>query len=274
MGRQASVTSRTVMFCLAGFSARVSSGAWPGSDFAATAPVSALSSVSRSARACWRLSTVSRARDTSCASFMVRPAPRAAVVARPSVVALTALRPRSAPSTVAPREIATWSPCWVAWPDSRSTACWARRIFSWSTATFGAYFFRSSSSASSRPSRPACWMRTRKSPSDSSGRDTSLRSALTWSSSRRVRNNQPAKSRLQLSKLFFLPATPGSSPNSAPTTGSVSRSPRATGVSRACSQSTPIASSVMAVRNTPSWATSTPRRGSVKRTCAAPSSMG
>src|SRR6185503_302939 len=122
-GAQARATNRIAMSCLVGFSASVSSGARAGSVLAATASVSALSSASRSVKACSRLSTVSLARETSCISFMVRPAPRAAVVARPSVVALTALRPRRAPSTVAPSEMATWRPCWVAWLDSRSVAC-------------------------------------------------------------------------------------------------------------------------------------------------------
>ena len=50
-------------------------------------------------------STFSCARLTSSCSLDARPTPRAAVVARPRVVALNVLRPKSAPRTVAPIEM-------------------------------------------------------------------------------------------------------------------------------------------------------------------------
>ena len=48
--------------------------------------------------------------------------PRAAVVARPSVPALIALRPSKAPTSVAPIDTAAWSFCCVDCSDSRAFA--------------------------------------------------------------------------------------------------------------------------------------------------------
>ena len=57
----------------------------------------------------------------SSASFDARPIPRAAVVARPSVLVLIDLRPSSAPKIVAPMETAVCSFAWDACSDSRAT---------------------------------------------------------------------------------------------------------------------------------------------------------
>lgn len=152
-GAHASATSRTAMFCRVGLSASVSSASASGSVLAPRAAASALNCSSRRAISWSTAATVSLARPTSCVSLSTRPAPRAAVVARPMVPTLIDLRPRKAPRIVAPTEIAVWMPCCVACSLSRATACSARRRRSCSAACLGAYFWRSSSLALSRSCR-------------------------------------------------------------------------------------------------------------------------
>ena len=133
-------------------------------------PRPALKASSRSASCCWSASTVSLARPTSCRSLRTRPAPRAAVVARPSVEALIAFRPRKAPSRVAPTEIAAWSPCCVTCSDSRSTA-WPRAadLLLERGLLRCVLLAEPVERLPSRCSRPACCKRARKSPSVSPG---------------------------------------------------------------------------------------------------------
>ena len=131
-------------------------------------------------------STLSAARLTSDDSFMVRPTPRAAVVARPSVPVLTAFRPSSAPSTVAPNETAVCSFDSDACCCSRSTAASARRSRSASAACLGAYFLPHR--VDRRVARGACassCSRMRKSRSDSSGVRGELRASDARNSSSR-----------------------------------------------------------------------------------------
>ena len=141
--------------------------------------------------------TVSFARPTSSVSLSTRPAPRAAVVARPIVETQIDLRPRKAPRMVAPTEIAVWMPCCLACSLSRSTACSARRRRSWSAATLGAYFWRRASLARSRSCRVDSCRRTRKSRSDSPGFETTFSDGLRSSSSFCDWSSQAAKSLLQ-----------------------------------------------------------------------------
>src|SRR5262249_29313914 len=79
-----------------------------GHRVAAQPSLSASALKARSSSAgCWRrAASVSWARPTSCRSLRTRPAPRAAVVARPSVEAVIAFLPRKAPISVVPIEIA------------------------------------------------------------------------------------------------------------------------------------------------------------------------
>ena len=93
---------------------------------------------------------LSAARLTSDVSFIIRPMPRAAVVARPSVPTVIDLRPNRVPSTVAPTDTAVCS----FWSDtcccSFSTAASARRRRSPRAACLAAYFLRIASIAASR----------------------------------------------------------------------------------------------------------------------------
>ena len=101
---------------------------------------------------------------------MARPAPRIAVVALPIVVALIVFRPRNAPKIVAPTEIATLQLTASGFrllpldhllraPDTILEGC-----------NLGRILFPQGVRFADHCSRPA-WSRTRKSRSDSPGRD-------------------------------------------------------------------------------------------------------
>jgi hypothetical protein len=100
--------------------------------------------------------------------------PRAAVVARPRVPVLTALRPSNAPKIVAPIDTAAPIFAPVACSDCTCTVCSARRMRSCSVTIFDAYFSRILASAASLASRASDCSRIRNSRSDSSGADTSF----------------------------------------------------------------------------------------------------
>ena len=186
-GNQASDTRDTEISVFFGATSHFSSSSDTGSTPAWTSDVSSsIWAFSSSSCFCsdWAFSS---ARATSCASFSVRPAPRAVVAARPSADWLNFLRPVKAVRMAAPNEMAVWIFCCPASVFSRSTVCPARRIRSSRAAILGAYFCRRRSTCRSRFSLPACCRRMRKSRSGSPGPDRSPVPGLFRSASFRFR---------------------------------------------------------------------------------------
>src|SRR5687768_1117233 len=102
-GFQASATRRTSTPPRLGLISIVSMTAAAEST-AESAAISSFSSFSSACSSSCAAVSFSLARPTSCVSLTERPTPRTAVVARPRVEADTALRPSSAPNTVAPND--------------------------------------------------------------------------------------------------------------------------------------------------------------------------
>ena len=185
-------------------------------------------------------STLSRARPISCDSFIARPTPRAAVVARPDCAgahrAPTELLLERSLLQIQIAACIFWA---FACSASRATTCSALRRRSVSEAAFGAYLARIMSLSASRCSRPSCCRRIRKACWLLSGAgELAARGALTGTppSACAPANLQKLSSPAVVGRSLRRLARKGGA--SRPSSGSRTRSPSLNSASRQTSQFT------------------------------------